>query len=352
MASLCARLRQVLELRSTHEELTHLLRDDDDDDDDRNKSSEEESKENRESALFAPFARLNPVLYNAHTEPQWRFAVGEYESSLAPVDARIAANFRKKVSSFLDAPQQLLHEFRRFAQLLSRPQIRAALTREREALLHQLIDHLEGVSESFDACVRDDPRDAFACNLSEHVSGVVAARQIATSARASCAGASLLFGDLKGFADFESLAKELSQRARKTEQELLAEWATEVKLALQGGEEGMRMRGQLMEITHAGLLSVNYSSRLVQLLREVRQLSELELNVPLKIKKAAEEGERYYRYGVMLKKVANFFNGMETQILSTQRPMLLTALVSVPRQYIYNRFKEFPSRIFLKQSGP
>lgn len=77
-----------------------------------------------------------------------------------------------------------------------------------------------------------------------------------------------------------------------------------------------------------GVLTVNYSSRLVQLLREVRQLSELGVAVPSKIKKAAEEGERYYRFGVLLKKVANFFNNMDARILKTQRPMLLTALVA------------------------
>jgi len=117
-------------------------------------------------------------------------------------------------------------------------------------------------------------------------------------------------------------------RCKNTEYELLANWTSEVKAALAGGEGAIRMKGQLLEISRSGVLTVNYSSRLVQLLREVRQLDELGVTVSRDIKKAAEEGEKYYSFGVMLKRVANFFNSMDTQILKTQRPMLLNSLVA------------------------
>ena len=42
---------------------------------------------------------------------------------------------------------------------------------------------------------------------------------------------------------------------------------------------------------------------------------------------ASAEGEKYYRYGVMLKKVGNFYNSMETQIINEQKPMLLDSLL-------------------------
>lgn len=42
---------------------------------------------------------------------------------------------------------------------------------------------------------------------------------------------------------------------------------------------------QLMDIDKAGTLVVNYSERLVRLLREVRQLSELGFSIPSKISK-------------------------------------------------------------------
>lgn len=37
----------------------------------------------------------------------------------------------------------------------------------------------------------------------------------------------------------------------------------------------------------------------------------------------AAEGETYYRYGVMLKKVANFYNNMASQVPTVYRLLLL-----------------------------
>ena len=71
---------------------------------------------------------------------------------------------------------------------------------------------------------------------------------------------------------------------------------------------------------------VNYDEKLVVLLREVGQLHEMSLSVPREIAEAAQEAEKYYRYGVMLKKVANFWNSLSESIIPSQRPMLLNAL--------------------------
>ena len=101
---------------------------------------------------------------------------------------------------------------------------------------------------------------------------------------------------------------------------------------LDSGDLSLRMRGQLMEIPtsgeNEGLLVVNYDENLVILLREVRQLKELGLPIPREIAETAAEAEKYYRYGVMLKKVANFWNSLSEQIIPSQRPMLLNALIA------------------------
>lgn len=56
---------------------------------------------------------------------------------------------------------------------------------------------------------------------------------------------------------------------------------------------------QLMDIDKAGILVVNYSERLVTLLREVRQLSELGYSIPSKISKVrtARSSMRSEGYG-------------------------------------------------------
>jgi hypothetical protein len=50
------------------------------------------------------------------------------------------------------------------------------------------------------------------------------------------------------------------------------------------------------------------------------------LAVPREVAEAAQEAEKYYRYGVMLKKVATFWNSLGDSIIPSQRPMLLNGL--------------------------
>ena len=73
--------------------------------------------------------------------------------------------------------------------------------------------------------------------------------------------------------------------------------------ALDDGELSLEMTGRVMEFDVDGNMIVNYSERLVSLLRDSRQLAELGLAVPDRVKKAAADAEKYYRFGIMLKKV-------------------------------------------------
>ena len=52
-----------------------------------------------------------------------------------------------------------------------------------------------------------------------------------------------------------------------------------------------------------GRVRVQYSDRLVTLLREVRQLASLGFTVPARIQHTANTAQRFYRHGVMLKQV-------------------------------------------------
>ena len=79
----------------------------------------------------------------------------------------------------------------------------------------------------------------------------------------------------------------------------------------------------LLSRRHRRQLRVNYSDRLVTLMREVRQLSELGYKVPLKITAAAETGEKFYRHALKLKQVANFYNTAGEQIIKSQQGLLL-----------------------------
>ncbi|KAG5188874.1 hypothetical protein JKP88DRAFT_287142 [Tribonema minus] len=309
------RLEEVMRLRTTHEELSRLL-------------TPDEAQQLGAEVLFRPFASVSPLRYNPYTEPQWRAAVTEFERLLAPIEQTVAANFRPAVS--------------------------AALAGEREVLLRQLVDHLNALETSFDEHDRDNGA-AGGRNLSSSAGGVVRCRvlggrcktirsvaadllsnlpgfkvrmyQVAALKTIRSVAANLL-SDLAGFKAFNELADELVLRASRQETALVEEWRDGVEDMLDSEEVSRQLRGRLMEISKAGVLDVNFSEKLVTLLREVRQLAELGHTVPPRISKAASEAERFYRYGIMLKKVANFYNNMETQIIDAQKPMLLDSLLA------------------------
>lgn len=92
-----------------------------------------------------------------------------------------------------------------------------------------------------------------------------------------------------------------------------------------------------MEIDDEGLVVVNFSDRLVALLRDVRQLGELGFSIPSRIRTAAEEAERSYQSAVMLKKVADFYNALDREILPSQRQLMLRDLAEFEKRLTRGR---------------
>lgn len=59
-----------------------------------------------------------------------------------------------------------------------------------------------------------------------------------------------------------------------------------------------------MDLDHVdGRLKIQYSDRLVSLLREVRQLSALGFAIPAKIRQASNTADKFYRQAIVLKQV-------------------------------------------------
>ena len=75
---------------------------------------------------------------------------------------------------------------------------------------------------------------------------------------------------------------------------------------------------------------MNYSERLVMLLREVRQFIELGFRkqIPKQIVNIVETGKKYYKEALTLKQVANFYNTLSTQIIQSQQKMLVEEAIN------------------------
>ena len=62
-------------------------------------------------------------------------------------------------------------------------------------------------------------------------------------------------------------------------------------------------------------MKVNYSDKLVTLVKDTRILSELGFKIPRALNAVAENAKKFYREGVKLKKVATFYNSMGNQMI-------------------------------------
>jgi len=68
---------------------------------------------------------------------------------------------------------------------------------------------------------------------------------------------------------------------------------------------------------------VNYSEKLVTLVKDARMLGEMGFKIHKDIITVTENAKKFYKEGVTLKQVANFYNSMGTQMIECQKPMML-----------------------------
>lgn len=114
--------------------------------------------------------------------------------------------------------------------------------------------------------------------------------------------------------------------------ERFQEWQDKILAVLKdrNSEQKDQMTGQLMEFdfetvsgSEGGLLKVNYSEKLVTLVKDARAIGEHGFPVDKHIVDIVRQAKKFYKEGVALKQIANFYNSMGTQMINCQKPMML-----------------------------
>uniref|UniRef100_A0A8C5PRQ6 Dynein cytoplasmic 2 heavy chain 1 n=1 Tax=Leptobrachium leishanense TaxID=445787 RepID=A0A8C5PRQ6_9ANUR len=314
------RLEEIFDIRMVHEKLAYFL-----------PNSEDHA---RRSNLFEPFSGLNPLHYNAYTEPLWRAAVSQYERIIEPAEQKIASKLKTYFSEMQDSPQQLLQAFQKHQDLVKRPSIKKQLFVEREVLLARLVDCINGYSSDFESRCHGSPGDSSGPltgrNLPEVVNNIVWVRQLLLKVEDTITIGETLLSDLSEFKSFHRRAEDLLEQFKVYEQEQFAEWAREIQSGLSDPKSGfIQPKSLAAEFDSSnGALRIHYSDRLVVLLREVRQLSALGLVIPAKIQQVAKTAQQFYKQAIILKQVAHFYNTIDQQMIPSQRPMMLNSALA------------------------
>ncbi|XP_028817493.1 cytoplasmic dynein 2 heavy chain 1 isoform X3 [Denticeps clupeoides] len=317
LQNLAQRLEEVLMIRTVQEKLLRLL---------------PGSKQQAVSAsrVFEPFSGLSPLHYNPYTEPLWRAAVAQFERAIAPAEQEIGSRLKALVSDVQDSPQQLLQVFQKYKELIRRPTISKELQSERETLLAKLLDFIKGLRSDFESRCHGTPGEKSGPlagrNLPEVVNNIVWVRQLVLKVDDSIMISKTLLADLSGYRSFVRYSDDLQEQLRVYEQDQFDDWSREILSGLSDPKSGISLQAsnRVMELDHAdGKLKVLYSDRLVTLLREVRQLSALGFTIPAKIQQATNTADKFYQQAIILKQVAQFYNTIDQQMITSQKPMML-----------------------------
>uniref|UniRef100_A0A7E4URM5 Cytoplasmic dynein 2 heavy chain 1 n=1 Tax=Panagrellus redivivus TaxID=6233 RepID=A0A7E4URM5_PANRE len=308
-----ARLDEVLSLRTLGDQIVALLRD---------KSAGTEIQE----AITGAMKGFNPVVYSPYTENNWRSRLSTVERTLDPIIDKTIPILKSRFTPSKIDSNLLLSELHRFRHFLSRGNVKAKLLSDRETLLERLLNLLqvkrkeynERISTSFDASAGR--------YLTEIASKLIWIRQQKAQVAELATSSKTMLDDLKEYPTLERNIAEFTRDLAASESEQFDEWCREVLQAIDTGSDpiGLETSGRLMVLDKdRGVLRVNYSDRLVRLLREVRQVQSLGYTVPSKIQQCVTTGEQFYRHGILLKQVAHFYNTIEEQMLPCQQAMMI-----------------------------
>lgn len=103
-------------------------------------------------------------------------------------------------------------------------------------------------------------------------------------------------------------------------------WEESVQVKIQSGALVLRMDKQLMQLDEvSGFFRVNFSDELVTLIQDVRTLKELGFRIRKPVMELSEQAKKMYKEGLALKQIANFYNSMSSQIIPSQKKMLLAS---------------------------
>jgi dynein heavy chain 2 len=176
------------------------------------------------------------------------------------------------------------------------------------------------------------------------VTGLIRLRQLKAMINEVIHLSELFLFDIEGYKRFLSFCDNLLSKINSEEKSKFDNWLSDMSSKYEDDDPSLKLSGSLLGFKD-GILVVNFPETLIIFLRDYRQLNELGYNLPLPsstsrgtdskkggrgktLGDCALDAERFYRYGMLLKKTANFYNSISEQIIDVQEQLLLGSLSS------------------------
>lgn len=313
-----SRMEEIIEIKSQMDELLHLM-------------TAENQKRFKLDKIFEPLKRINPFQVSEYSKSIWEDARTRYNSNIQGPEEIIAGEIRKKLLQSSDTNFQLRY-IQTCKGLIGRKNIKNALQSEREQLLSQILTYFEGLKEEFEQ--KNSGSTGIVSgfdrlnqeNMSPIIANIIWSRQITQKLNRTFANSEWLLSDLENFKRLRGISEALGKKNEDFQKQSFATWSAGIEKAISDKNDPLALdiTGKLMDLDLTdGVLKVGFSDKLVQLIKEVRQLLEYGFEIPKSIKTIAMEGKKYCKEAITLKQVANFYNNMSSEILPSQKRMLL-----------------------------
>lgn len=324
MVRLRDRLDEVVNLRGLYDQVRELL-------------DPAEVRTLRGDTLWDLFDSIDVFDVSESAQTRWEIALFNAQRRLEPIEHRVAGSLRTIFSSSSHvSPQAIMAEFQRYNLLLRRPVVAKELMSERDSLLAKLNERLQTLRGDFehrqraadtDEQLKDDKRMQVGWYMPAIVNRILWLRQIKGKVSEMLLMSRAMLSDLATSKDFDAEAEQLTSDLEEYEQDCFKNWTFDIK------DEAPKLtldsNAPLLIIDRKdGKVQVNFSDRLVELIREVRQLSALGFSIPQDIQVLAQQGLKFYSKGVALMQVAGTYNNMDSEIIESTRAMLLDSAVA------------------------
>ncbi|KAJ3416777.1 Cytoplasmic dynein 2 heavy chain 1 [Chytridiales sp. JEL 0842] len=258
---------------------------------------------------------------NIMKDPIAKKTLSHYEKVSQNADSTASTKLRELLCCTQTQPYQMLQEFQKYAELICRERIHKRLSLERETILGQVLNSLRSTQAELEDR-RHAEKDYDAYYVSSAIRNILWARQILDKINETRRAVLLLCPTDDSISN---VSEDLSRALKKYESSQLDIWVQNTMQFISSEKsQGSGKINRLLELNSSdGSLRVNFDEALVVLIREVRQLTSIGLQIPAAILQRAEKAQKYYRYGIILKQVSHFYNTIHEQMLPSQFTMLL-----------------------------
>ncbi|CAH0554579.1 unnamed protein product [Brassicogethes aeneus] len=308
-------LHEAINIKTLHKQLIRLL-------------TPEEQEEMKTKEMFNPLKETNIFNYGEVLPNTLIIAKKQFELLLEPAEKCVAMKLKKQLSTLNANTRQLLYEFSRYAEIITRPILKQALLSERQFLLSSLYEYIKLLQSKINSENNNFSNDI---ELSTTLKDVVLVKQIETRVKEVKNMAEKILNDLDGYDSINQQVNEILVDLKQQHNELFQSWVNEILSLISNDTLSLKETDSVVQFSKQKFMKVNYSNRFVMLISEVRQLRSMGFHIPNQIKQKSDHAKKFIRHARILDQIANFHNTIGDRMIPSLKPLMLTSALELSK---------------------